>query len=539
MSKPLRYKALFIVAVILLCVFFVIGIPRSKEDLVANVGQNIRLGLDLKGGSHLVAQIQVQDAFEAEADEAMRQVGDEMTRQGISYGTMERNELNSIAEAENIQITIKGVPLDKTGAFRQIVTDRLSRWILTAMSSTDYRLNFKKSEAITLRKETLDRSVQTIQKRVDGLGLAEATVVPRGRADAESEVMIQMPGVDDPAMVKQVLGTAAVLEITEVKDGPFPGRDGALAKYNGVLPLNSKIVKSSGRGGDTADSYYVLARTPVVTGRDLRNARATRDEFGKWETGFTLSQDAAKRFGTFTQSNIGNRLAVVLDNQVQVAAEIKNRIEDNGVIQGQYSEQEAANLALVLRSGSLPAGLAYLQETTVGPSLGADSIRQGFQAGIAGLVAVVLVMLFYYRGAGINATLALMLNALVLIGVLAYFQAVLTLPGIAGIILLIGMAVDSNVLIFERIREEMRSGKAIAAAIDAGFGRAFLTIIDTHVTTVVSCAFLFLFGSGPVKGFAVTLVIGLIANVFTSVYVSRFLFDYNLSRNPRMEQLSI
>ena len=232
-------------------------------------------------------------------------------------------------------------------------------------------------------------------------------------------------------------------------------------------------------------------------------------ELNRWETNFVLTQDAAKRFERYTGANIGNRAAIVLDGVVISAPTIQSKISDNGVITGASTQEEAADLALNLRAGSLPAGVKYEEERTVGPSLGADSIREGFRAGIAGVVAVVFVMLVYYKRSGINATLALILNAVILIAALSYFDAMLTLPGIAGVILTIGMAVDSNVLIFERIREELRAGKAVIAAVDAGFGKAFLTIIDTHVTTMVSCAFLFLFGTGPVKGFAVTLVIGL------------------------------
>src|SRR5208283_4968749 len=218
---------------------------------------------------------------------------------------------------------------------------------------------------------------------------------------------------------------------------------------------------------------------------------------------------------------------------------IQGQISDNGRITGARDQAEAADLALNLRAGSLPASIVYLEERTVGPSLGADSIREGFIAGAAGLLAVVIVMLVYYKKAGINATLALILNAVILIAALSYFEAVLTLPGIAGVILTIGMAVDSNVLIFERIREELRTGKSVVAAVDTGFSKAWWTIVDTHVTTIVSCAFLFLFGEGPVKGFAVTLTIGLAANVFTAVFVSRTIFNWELSGHRRMETLSI
>jgi preprotein translocase subunit SecD len=278
----------------------------------------------------------------------------------------------------------------------------------------------------------------------------------------------------------------------------------------------------------------------VVRGTDIRDSKAETGQMpGSWSTGFVLSQDAARRFADFTGSHIGTPLAIVLDGKVLQAPNIKNQISDQGVIEGQPSQEEAQDLALNLKAGSLPASVKYEQEDTVGPSLGADSIRQGFIAGIAGVLAVIVVMLVYYKKSGINATLALVLNAIILVACLSYFDAVLTLPGIAGIILTIGMAVDSNVLIFERIREELRAGKAVIPAVDTGFAKAFLTIIDTHITTVVSCAILFLFGSGPVKGFAVTLVIGLVANVFTAIFVSKAIFDWELSRPKPVAVLSI
>ncbi len=250
-----------------------------------------------------------------------------------------------------------------------------------------------------------------------------------------------------------------------------------------------------------------------------------------WDTNFVLSQGAAKKFSAYTGAHVGGRLAIVLDGKVLEAPRINSQISDSGEIEGAASQEEAADLALNLKAGSLPAKVEYLQENTVGPSLGVDSIHEGYVAGLAGVIAVIVAMLMYYKKSGINACLALVLNAVILIACLSYFGAVLTLPGIAGIILTIGMAVDSNVLIFERIREEVRAGKAPVPAVHAGFAKALVTIIDTHVTTIVSCAILFLFGSGPVKGFAVTLVIGLIANVFTAVFISRFIFDWELSRS--------
>lgn len=539
MGKNLKYKALVILAVIVACFYGLYGLPKNVDEAKQNFRQNVKLGLDLRGGSHLVLQIQVQDAFKAEADLLIDRLKENLAAESINYDDISRNNPETMDDADNIQIDIKGVPLDSTGPFRSLVADLIPTWVLAPVSSTDYKLNIRQSEAIALKADTVERSIRTIENRINGLGLTESTVQQRGRSDAESEVLVQMPGVDDPARVKQILQTAAMLELVEVRDGPFQSRQQALAQHGGVLPLNSRLVREVARGVDAIETWWLLNRSAVVTGRDVRNARPGRDEFGKWETDFTLSQEAAKRFGRFTEANINNRLAILLDGQVRSAPTIQGRIDDNGRITGAANEQEAADLAIVLKAGSLPAGVVYLEERTVGPSLGADSIRQGFVAGIAGLMGVILLMLAYYKKAGINATLALIFNAVILLAVLSYFGAVLTLPGIAGVILTIGMAVDSNVLIFERIKEELGNGKAIPAAIDTGFSKAFLTIIDTHVTTIVACAFLFIFGTGPVKGFAITLTIGLIANVFTAVFVSKSLFDFALTRDPRMARLSI
>ena len=536
MYKNLKMKALIIVAVILACAYGIFGIPKSGQELNANVKNNIKLGLDLRGGSHLVLQVQVQDAFRAEADAAIQRLKDEMAKQGIGYTTIDRNDASTVDDADKIAVTIKGVDANKAGALRTLVQDQLSQYSLTAENSTDYRLNVKATEALAIRRQTLQSSMNTIEKRINGLGLAEATVQQRGASEQAAELLVEMPGVDDPARVKQILQTTALLEIVSVAGGPYSDAASAMQQNNGVLPLNTRLVKFPGQGGD---SYYLVSRTAAVTGRDLRNARVGRDETNRPTTEFNLSQEAGKRFGNFTQANMNKQLAVVLDNQIRNVATIQARIEDQGRITGIGDEQEAADLALVLRAGSLPASVKYLEERTVGPSLGADSIRAGIAAGIGGLSAVILVLLVYYKKAGVNATLALVLNAIILIGVLAYFGAVLTLPGIAGIILTVGMAVDSNVLIFERIRDELRVGKAVPASIEAGFGRALWTIIDTHVTTIVSCAFLFIFGNAAVKGFAVTLVIGLLANFFTAVFVSKTLFEWEMNRNPRMQELSI
>ena len=539
MGKNLTIKTVAIFAIILVCIYGIIGLPKSKAELLSNWNQNIKLGLDLRGGSHLVLQVQVQDAFKAEADRVIESLKEQLKKANVDYASIDRNDPQRIEDAETVQITVKGVSNNGMTAFREAISANFPEWTLNSIGANDYKLNIKPTAALVLRRDTIDRTKNTIENRVNGMGLSEATVQQQGRRDAESEIIVQMPGVDDPGRVKDIIKTAAVLEISAVKDGPFPSMDQALSKMGGVMPLGTKLVKQAVRPGDQGETWWLVNRSAVVNGRDLRNARPSRDDTGKWETSFQLSQDGGRRFGEYTGANIGNKLAVVLDNQTRSVATINGKIEDSGRIMGQFSEPEASDLALVLRSGSLPAGITFLQEETVGPSLGADSIQYGILAGVIGVTAVVFFMLVYYKKAGINAVLALVLNAVILIACLSYFGAVLTLPGIAGIILTIGMAVDSNVLIFERIREELRAGKGVIAAVDAGFSKAFLTIIDTHVTTIVSCAFLFVFGTTAVKGFAISLVIGLIANVFTAVFVSKVIFDYELSGNKQVESLSI
>lgn len=535
-----RIKLLFILGVIVLCVYLIIGFPTSKAQLVENWQKNIHLGLDLKGGTYLVVQVNQWDAFNSNASLEADRLKEVLKKNNINFGEVDVADSHSLADAMNTAILVKGIPPAQSGTARSVIADAMTDWIVTSAGANDLRLTMKQSAALAFWKSVLASAKNIMDKKINALGLSEATVQQR-KEDADSQLLIQMPGVGDPGHVKQILQTAAKLELYDVRGGPYASREDALAQNNGVLPPGTKLIGAPSDGTDShGGGVYLVARTPIVRGPDIADAHADQSQrTGSWETAFTLHQQAAERFGQYTGSHIGQRLAIVLDDRVLEAPVINGQIRDNGVIEGARDQQDATDLALNLKSGSLPASVTYLQESTVGPSLGADSIRDGFAAGIAGVLAVIVAMLIYYKRAGINATLALILNAVILIACLSYFDAVLTLPGIAGIILTIGMAVDSNVLIFERIREELRAGKAVAAAVDAGFSKAFLTIIDTHVTTVVSCAILFLFGSGPVRGFAVTLVIGLVANLFTAVFVSRFIFDWELSGRHPAAALSI
>ena len=542
MRKNLTTRTVIIVVTILVCIFGIIGIPKSKTELVDNLKENIRLGLDLKGGSHLVMEVQVQDAVVGDARQTIERLQEELKKQNIGWTSMDVSDAHAVADADNVVVTVKGIQATQSGDFRNLIGADYSTYILTTLNSTDYSMKMKPSDLVDLKRETVARTIDTISNRINQLGVAESSVQQYGRSGSDYQILIQLPGVDDPARAKQLIGTTAMLEITGVDknhDTAFASKEAGLAALGGILPLNEKLLPAKPRAGSQGIEWYLVNKIPVITGREMRNARAGQDDVRKWQTSFTLSPDGGKKFGKYTGDHVNDKLAVILDNQIVSVATINEKIEDSGRIMGLGSDEEATDLSRYLRSGSLPAGVKPLEENSVGPSLGADSIHQGMVSGIAGLVAVVSVMLLYYKRSGVNAVLALVLNTVILLAAISYFHAALTLPGIAGVILTIGMAVDSNVLIFERIREELRAGKGVIAAVDAGFGKAWWTIVDTHVTTVVSCAFLFLFGEGPVRGFAVTLTIGLIANIFTAVFVSRTIFDYQLSGQRRMETLSI
>ncbi|MEI9971842.1 MAG: protein translocase subunit SecD [Ignavibacteriota bacterium] len=543
MQKNLTTRTVIIVVTIVLCVIGIIGLPTSKADLIGNVKHNIRLGLDLKGGSRLVMEVQVQDAVKADAQQTLERLQQMATKQGIVWNSADVSEPQSVDEADKVTLTIKGVNPAKASDFRNLISTEAPTYIVTTLSSTDYSLKLTPSDLISLKSQAVQGAIDTISNRINDLGVSETSVQQYGQSGADYQILIELPGIDDSAHAKELIGTTAVLSITGVDkqhDSPFTSREDAMAKLGGILPLNETLVKMKPRVGGQADEWYLVNKIPVINGKDMRSARPGQGDTARtWQTSFTLSPDGGRKFARFTGDHVGDKLAVILDNTIVSIATINERIEDSGRIMGLGSEEEASDLSRYLRSGSLPARVTTVFENSVGPSLGADSIHQGIVSGLAGLLAVIVVMLIYYRRSGINAVLALFLNTVVLLAAIAYMHAALTLPGIAGVILTIGMAVDSNVLIFERIREELRTGKGTFAAVDTGFNKAWWTIVDTHVTTVVSCAFLFLFGEGPVRGFAVTLTIGLIANVFTAVFVSRTIFNWELSGRRGTEALSI
>ncbi len=537
METKLRGRVIFIVAVMILCLFGIVGFPRNVQQLKENVRSRIHLGLDLKGGTHLILQVQVEDAVNIANDQTLERLRDEFKARGIPYA--------DIQKTDSTHILIRGISDEKSSDVQALATEQFSDWDLSRVPGDPLgrMLVMKATAAASLHSQTFLQAMSTIHDRIDRLGVVEPTVSEYGKSE-DFELVVQLPGVDDPTRVKDIIQSTALLELKLVQDGPFPSQEAALGAHGGVLPLDTELLpgKSESRGeASTGQVWYVVNRVATVTGRDLRPGGATpsQDENSRPDVNFNLTRDGAARFERVTGQNVGKQLAIILDHRVVSAPTIQSQIRDSGRITGSFNPQQAADLALVLNSGALPASIKYLSEQTVGPSLGLDSIRHGVIASIVGLAAVMAFMLFYYRGSGINANLALVLNLFILVAALAYFGAVLTLPGIAGVILTVGMGVDSNVLIFERIREELRMGKAVGAAVVGGFEQAFRTIIDTHVTTVVSAAILFTFGTGPIRGFAVTLTVGLLANLFTSVFVSRAIFDYVLSRRAKGEALSI
>jgi preprotein translocase subunit SecD len=503
---------------------------------LAAVTDRIHLGLDLKGGTHLILQVQVNDAVNVDSDNVMARLKEDMRARKINYTEISKPDPVNHPDL----VVIKGVPPEQRSDLQSIVADRLPEYNITSGAENSYTVTMKAQSLADLKNRAVAQAIETIRNRIDSLGVSEPVIQEHGLG--QYQILVQLPGVDDPARVKEIMQSTAMLEIKQALGGPYSSQQQALQDRGGVLPPDAVLMPGRSIGSsrdENGEVWYLISRASAVTGRDLRDAQASRDENGQPAVKFTLSGEGGRKFYSFTSAHVGDNLAVVLDNKVQEVAVIRDAIRDNGVINGKFTEQQTRDLSMVLRSGALPASIKYLEERTVGPSLGADSIRSGVRAAIIGMLAVLIFMLIYYRGAGINADLALILNLIILLGFMGYFGAVLTLPGIAGVILTVGMGVDSNVLIFERIREELRNGKTPPSAVEQGFSHAWITIVDTHVTTIVSAAILFIFGTGPVRGFATTLVFGLAANLFTAVFVSRAIFDWVLSRKQRGEALSI
>jgi preprotein translocase subunit SecD len=538
MNKNLSWKLVVIVGILLVFLFGIFGVPKdlSGKGVLAAIADRIHLGLDLRGGTHLILQVQVNDAVNVDSDNAIARLKEDMRARKINYADITKPDPVNRPD----MVVVKGVPPEQASDFKSIVSERLPEYDASSGAENSWTVAMKVQSLKDLKDRAVAQAIETIRNRIDQLGVSEPVIQEHGLGD--HQILVQLPGVDDPARVKEIMQSTAMLEIKQSLGGPYSSEQQALQEHGGVLPPDAVLMqgKSIGsRSTDSGEAWYLISRASAVTGRDLRTAEPTTDENGQPAVRFILTSEGGRKFKSFTSAHIGDSLAVVLDNKVREVATIKDTISDTGIINGRFTQQETQDLSMTLRSGALPAGIKYLEERTVGPSLGADSIRSGVRAAMVGMLAVLIFMLVYYRWAGVNADIALILNLVILLGFMGYFGAVLTLPGIAGVILTVGMGVDSNVLIFERIREELRNGKTPPSAVEQGFSHAWITIVDTHVTTIVSAAILFIFGTGPVKGFATTLVFGLLANLFTAVFVSRVIFDWVLSRKQRGEALSI
>jgi preprotein translocase subunit SecD len=515
MRRELRVRAVLYGSFLIACI--VAFWPPYERD-----GQpgKIKLGLDLRGGIHLVLQVMTDDALNAVVDDAVQTVREQATRKGIVFTSAQRVDARSFS--------VEGVEPARVKDVRDLLRDFFrDGWDIREPGEGRFLVQMTDNFVRQIKERTVKEAIKTLERRVNQLGVAEPVITEHGnRGD---QILVQLPGVTDVEQAKRVIKTTAQLALKLVED-TSPSRESLLQAHNGKVPDNMEVVEGA---GETPGQpvYYLVRREAVITGRDLKNARAGVDpQTNGPEVDFNLNAQGAQKFGRETGRNVGRRLAIVLDGRVESAPTIQNQITDNGRITGRYTAQEADELAKVLRAGALPATLKYLQELTVGASLGKDSIRSGVMASAAAMAFITIFMLAYYKLSGLNAVVALAANLVILLGAMAYMGATLTLPGIAGIILTVGVGVDTNVLVFERIREELRNGKTVRAAVQNGFDRVWLTILDTHATALIAAAFLFQFGTGPIKGFAVTLVLGLVANIFASYFVSKFLFEWVLGK---------
>jgi len=506
-------------------VLAIIGVIALALWTIYPLQTSLKLGLDLNGGVQLVLRVKTNDALLIQTQAAAERLRTTLSEAQISFSAVE-----AVSATE---FRVHGVE-DESG-LRRAADESAPAYERTSSSGT-YTFRLPAGVASALRDEVVEQALRTVDRRVNELGVAESVVA---RYTAADQILVELPGVSDVDRAKEIIKSTAQLRLTLVDQGPFASSDAALLAYGNTLPSELEILPGkTDRGEPGSTLFYVVQRAPALTGTDLRSARHALDEFNRPAVGFTLKPDAARRFGAITERNINRPLATVLDSRVMSVATIQSRINDQGQIAG-VSREEMIEQVINLNSGALPADLEYVEERTVGASLGAASVRDGVMASLGGLGLVLLFMLSYYRLAGVNALTSVVLNLLILLAIMAYIPVTLTLPGIAGLILTIGMGVDSNVLIFERLREELATAQGPRSAVKAAFTRVWLTIVDTHVTSLIAAACLFQFGTTAIRGFATTLAIGLLANVFTAVFVSRTLFEVALRRRPTSHTLGV
>lgn len=572
-NSRLWIRTVIIIAVTLFGIYLVIG-PRGSltqkdltwEGIKANIEENINLGLDLKGGTHLLMRVKTEDYLkkltEGYKEAALNTAKDAKDDNGTPlFPKDNRGEANFagnasfVAEQDKYEITLTVEDASKMPSILKAIKDKINfegnGWTESVNGGT-VTWSLPVQVQNTLKKDAVEQALKIIETRINQFGVKEPTLQKVG-SENSGQILLQMPGVDDPQRVKDLIGAESRLALMKVVSAPnpspaqtYPTREAAQQALGGlsnrmILPYTERDSGSTPQSTPPAQKFVIVETPAVVDGNELRDASAVSrsGSDNDYQIMFSFKPTGAQIFGEWTGKNINNYMAVVLNDEVKSIAYIKSQIFDSGEISGSFTKTTAEDLALTLKSGALPARLEYQEERTVGPSLGADSIRAGVTASIGGLIFVIAFMLFYYRGAGVNAVIALVLNMLLTVAALVVLGSTLTLPGIAGLILGIGMAVDSNVLIFERIREEINRGIEIAKSINLGFDRAFITIIDTHLTTIISAIILWMFGSGAIKGFAITLILGLLINLFSAVFVSRTIFKWLLNRKGKMEKLSI
>jgi len=522
MRPELRFKAIGYGSFLLLCAVAIW--PPYERD---GVPGRIHLGLDLRGGIHLVLQVVVEDALNATVDDAVTTARDQATRKGIQVGAVQRVSPKSFS--------VEGTEPARVKDMRDVLRDFFRNgWEVRDAGEGKFTVEMTDLYERQVKEQTVQEAIRTLERRVNALGVAEPVIAAQGsRGD---QILVQLPGVTDVDQAKRVIKTTAQLSLKLVETSAAT-QETLLQGVGGKVPDNMEMVSGPGETPGQP-TYYLLRKEAMITGRDLKSARVGVDENNRPQINFALNATATDKFSRETGRNIGRQLAILLDGTVYSAPVIQSKLGSDNRITGRFTTQEADELSKILKAGALPATLKYLQELTVGASLGRDSIRDGVRASIAAMSFITIFMLLYYRLAGLNAIVALAGNLLIVLAAMAYFGATLTLPGIAGIILTVGVGVDTNVLVFERIREELRNGKTVRAAVENGFERVWITILDTHATALIAAAFLFQFGTGPIKGFAVTLVIGLVSNVFASYFVSKFIFEWVLGKR-HVENLSI
>jgi preprotein translocase subunit SecD len=524
-NKNLRWKVLTIVAVVI--VFSAVGvypILAAKYHLPAPswlMDRQLRLGLDLRGGVHLVMRVHTDDALRLMATTTAEQIREALRTAGVPF--------TSINVTSPQSFRVEGIPTDREAELRRVADElTATNYDRSAGAGGTYEFKLKPNVERTLREQTVVQARTTIDRRVNELGVTEPNISVYGNTG--DQLLVQLPGVTDVARAKEIIRSTAQLELKLVESGPSSTKESLLQPHGGKEPEDMEVISGASDEAGAGTVYYLVRKIPAVTGNDLRAAKPTIDENGRPAVSFSLRNEGARKFGKVTGENIGRSLAIVLDKRVMSAPRIDGRITDEGRISGVFTSQEVADLSLTLRSGALPAQMSYLEERVIGPTLGSDSIRAGIKASLVGLVFVVTFMFVYYKLSGVNAVVAMLLNLIILLGLMAYLGATMTLPGIAGFVLTMGMGVDSNVLIFERIKEELAAQRGVRAAVKNGFDRVFLTLLDTHVASLIAAAFLFQFGTGPIRGFATTLSLGLLTNLFTSIFVSKALFEVVLSR---------